>query len=446
MISIKRSFLVSLVFLVCQFVISCARPGNEVGMTSTPGMITGAMPTTTVQNTAQPTIPVITPTLTPTPLPQVKTQCVDNAQASQPLDLPGVLALEKKNHQSDYHPGFYLMNADSHHIFYTDNLSIVEKISPDGKYIAYDTPTAEKIYMRIMDSNGKLLEEFHPYYEGLIENHFNWQNEKQLRIVTNNLDQVYPWVVDPFTQERTLLKTDWEGAYRPAKPHPDLVANWKFDLKSTELGYVYGANILYDPTLTRVLYPKDGGDVALVDVQSGKELAHENFANWGTLPSWSPDGKNLTIINREGTVDNFYLVSRDGGDFQRITDLASVSDFVSIPEYTWSPDGQRIAFWLKLEDDGQKDGTQSELAILDIPTRQVTRLCIPGISNFAYEPLSMNHPEPIWSPDGRYIMFTQWDDPAAPKKYNVLVVDTETGAVEKISENTAPIGWMVNGQ
>jgi Tol biopolymer transport system component len=58
----------------------------------------------------------------------------------------------------------------------------------------------------------------------------------------------------------------------------------------------------------------------------------------------------------------------------------------------------------------------------------------------------MNHPEPIWSPDGRYIMFTQWDDPAAPKKYNVLVVDTETGAVEKISENTAPIGWMVNGQ
>jgi Tol biopolymer transport system component len=144
--------------------------------------------------------------------------------------------------------------------------------------------------------------------------------------------------------------------------------------------------------------------------------------------------------------DNFYLVSRDGNEFQRITDFAREFNYVSIPEYTWSPDGQRVAFWLKLQDDRQRDGTQSELAILDIPTRQVTRLCIPGISNIAYEPLSMNHPEPAWSPDGRYIMFTQWDDPAATKNYDVLVVDTETGSIEKISENTAPIGWMVRGQ
>jgi hypothetical protein len=374
----------------------------------------------------------------------MKTQCVDNAQKSQSLDLPGVIAIEKKNHQLDYHPGFSLMNADSHHIFYTDNLGVVTKISPDEKYIAYSTPIAEKIYIRVLDNNGKLVEEFHPYYDGLIEDYFSWQNEKQLRIVTSNLNQVYARLVDPFTQEGTLLKTDWEGAYRPANSYPDLVADWKFDRENTEIGNVYGANVHYDPTLSHILYPKDGGDVALVDVQSGKELAQANFANWGSLPSWSPDGKNLTIINREGAVDNFYLVSRDGERFQRITDFANEFDYVSIPEYTWSPDGQRIAFWLKLEDEGQKDGTQSELAILDIPTRQVTRLCIPGISNFAYEPLSMNHPEPIWSPDGRYIMFTQWDDPAAPKKYSVLVVDTETGAVEKISENTAPIGWMVN--
>jgi Tol biopolymer transport system component len=446
MISIKKSFLICLVFTVCQFVISCAQTGNEVGMTSTPMISTDAVPTATVGNTPQPTVPVITPTISPTPLPPVKTQCVDTAQESQSLDLKGVVALEKKGHELDFQPGFYLMNPKSKHIFYTDNLGIVTKVSPDGKYIAYSTPIAEKIYIRVLDNNGKLLEEFHPYYDGLIEDYFNWQNEKQLRIVTSDLNQVYAREVDPFTQEGALLKTDWEGAYRPADPSPDLVADWKFDRENTEIGYVYGANILYDPTLTRLLYPKDGGDVALIDVQSGMELAHGNFANWGSLPSWSPDGENLTIINREGTVDNFYLVSRDGEEFQRITDFLNEFDYVSIPEYTWSPDGQQIAFWLKLEDDGQKDGTQSELAILDIPTRQVTRLCIPGISNFAYEPLSMNHPEPIWSPDGRYIMFTQWDDPAAPKNYYVLVVDTETGHIEKISENTAPIGWMVNRQ
>jgi Tol biopolymer transport system component len=151
-------------------------------------------------------------------------------------------------------------------------------------------------------------------------------------------------------------------------------------------------------------------------------------------------------VNRTGTVEDFYLVSRDGKEFQRITDFASEFNFVSIPEYTWSLDNQRIAFWLKLKDDGQQAGAQSELAILDIPTRQVTRLCIQGISSITYESIVMDHPEPIWSPDGRYLMITQWDNPTSPKKYYVLVVDTETGSIEKISENTAPVGWMVKNQ
>jgi len=405
--------------------------------------------TVTAVSTLQPTDTVVTATPSPTPLPQVKTQCTDNAQESQALDLEGVVVLEKTKKfvpELDLPPGFYLMNADSHYIFHTDNLGNIIKIAPDGKNLVYNKPFGEGGALRVMDVNGKLLTEFDPYYKGLWGLHFSWQNEEQLRIVTSNLNQVYPWIVNPFTEEHTLLKTDWEGAYRPADPIKDKVANWKFDRDSTELFYVYGANVLYDPILSRVLFPKDSGDVVLIDVQSGEELAHANFVNWGSLPSWSSDGEYLTILNREGTVDNFYLISRDGEEFQHITDFASEFEFASIPEYTWSPDSTRIAFWLKLKDDGQQRGTQSELAILEIPTRQVTRLCIQGISNIADEPLWMNHPEPIWSPDGRFIMFTQWDDLAAPEGFFVLVVDTETGAVEKISKNTAPAGWMTNDQ
>ena len=405
--------------------------------------------TVTVVNTPQPTATIVTPTPSALPLPQVKTQCTDNAEKSQALDLEGVVVLEKTKKlvpELDLPPGFYLMDADSHYIFHTDNLGNIIEIAPDGKHLVYDKPFGEGGELRVKDSQGNLLTEFKPYYDGLWGRYFSWQNDQQLRIVTSKLHQSYVYVVNPLTQEHILLKTDWEEAYRPADPIKDKVANWKFDRYSTELFYVYGANMLYDPTLTRVLFPKDGDDVALVDVQSGKELAHANFADWGSLPSWSPNGDYLTILNREGLVDNFYLVSRDGEEFQRITDFASEFDFTSIPEYTWSPDSTRIAFWLQLEDDGGQEGAQAELAILDIPTRQVTRLCIQGISNIPAEPLWMSHPEPIWSPDGRYIMFTQWDDPVAPKGYYVLVVDTLTGAVEKLSENTAPVGWMTNDQ
>jgi hypothetical protein len=379
----------------------------------------------------------------------MKTQCADSVHESQSLDLPGVIVLEKKYHGfEDYSPGFQLMNADSLYIFYTDNLGIVKKVSPDGKHIVYSRPIGDiDGGLRLMDSNGKLLVEFQDHFDHKWAYDFSWQNEQQLRMVTSDLKhQVYVWMFSPITQEQTELKTDWAGAYYPATPHPDQVANWKFDRKSIESGYVYGANVLYDPTLTRVAYPKDGGDVAVVDVQSGKELAHANFQDWGSLPSWSPDGEYLTILNREGTVDNFYLVFRDGEEFQPITAFASLSDFVSVPEYTWSPNSQQIAFWLKVDDDRQQDGTQSELAVLDIPTRQIKRLCIQGISSNDGEPLSMNHPAPIWSPDGRYIMITQWDDPATPKGYYVLAIDTETGSIEKVSENTAPIGWMTKDQ
>ena len=253
-------------------------------------------------------------------------------------------------------------------------------------------------------------------------------------------------ILNPFTQEYAPLRTDWYGVYAPKNTAENKLVHWKFDNHATEFGYIHGANIFYDPSLTRVLYPKDNNVVSLVDVENETEIASAQFEDWGKLPTWSPDGQFLSIVSHEGNADEFYLISRDGGEFQKITNLSEELNFGSISEVVWSPDSKQIVFWLNTIPGELEDGAQSELAILDIRSRQVTRLCIPGISNYAYEPWSMNHPEPIWSPDGRYIMFTQWDDPAAPKKYNVLVIDTETGNVEKISENTAPIGWMVNGQ
>jgi Tol biopolymer transport system component len=296
----------------------------------------------------------------------------------------------------------------------------------------------------VLDSNGKIISDFPPYINGRAQSFFNWQNAEQLRMIQQDEDsKVTIQLLNPFNQEHSILRTNWSGVYAPENPFYDKLVQWKFDQKITDISYVYGANILFDPTLTRVLYPKDGSIVSLTDVENEAELVQGNFTDWGRLPQWSLDGENLAIVNREGNVDEFYLVNRNGGEFERITDFASEFDYATIPDYTWSPDGSQIAFWLELDQTNVEDGPQSELAILDIPTRQVTRLCIEGISNNAYEPWVMNHPEIHWSPDGNYIMITTWDDPDNRRNYSVLVVDPLTGAVEEISQNTAPIGWMV---
>jgi len=379
-------------------------------------------------------------------LPPVGMQCVDVSTLTQHLDLSGVMAFGEKSRPQDLSAlGFFFLDVKTRNVIKTIEEGFFRQISPDGKYLVYKYSSYDKDYyhLRILNSNGETINDFPPTIEGKAQSFFNWQNATQLRMLKQDKDwKLLVQLLNPFTLEHTVLRTDWSDVYTPKSPFSGKHVQWGFDERATKIFYVYGANILYDPSLLRVLYPKDNGVVSLTDAENETELASTVFEDWGRLPSWSPDGQYLTIVNHEGSADEFYLISRDGNEFQKITNFSNEFDLVYIPEYSWSPDGKQIVFWLNTESTEPEPGTQAELAILDIATRQVTRLCIQGISVAAIDPWTMNHPEPIWSPDGKYIMITQWDDPISPKKYSVLVIDTQTGAIEKVAENTAPIGWM----
>jgi dipeptidyl aminopeptidase/acylaminoacyl peptidase len=56
-------------------------------------------------------------------------------------------------------------------------------------------------------------------------------------------------------------------------------------------------------------------------------------------PAWSPDGKTLAFLSgREGT-SQVYLLSLDGGEARKLTQLSTGADL-----FRWSPDGKTIAF------------------------------------------------------------------------------------------------------
>ncbi|MBI4738407.1 PD40 domain-containing protein [Candidatus Woesearchaeota archaeon] len=448
-------------FIVCIvlfFVSSCAvnseSSTTDISAASTEGAIASS-PANTLIPTPTPEI-IPTPTSTAEPLPPVKTQCVNDISGSQRLDLQGVIVLKQPEAKIDFQAadesgqwpnlrvGFFFFDINNRQILKSINNGRMEQVSPDGKYLAYvhDDASGDKQFLGILDSSGKVVNDFSLFMDGSWQSYYNWQNSEKIRLVAA-YNTVEARLLDPITKSHSLLKNDWDNAYSPTNPYQDKVADWKFDRMATKTFDVYGANILYDPSLTRVVYPKDEGIVSLVDVETQSELASARFTDWGRIPSWSPNGEYLTILNREGDADEFYLVSRDGGQFQRITDFAKELGGATITDYTWSPDGTQIAFWLNMGQDEVADGEQSELAIIDISSRQVTRLCIQGISTNAHDPWAMRHPEPVWSPDGKYIMFTQWDDANNPRNYFVLVIDPITGELENISQNTAPIGWMV---
>ncbi|PWB76596.1 MAG: hypothetical protein C3F07_03500 [Anaerolineales bacterium] len=463
MFGIKR-----FIYFVCMMVLlttisSCANnPESAATDTDLPpnenaDLLFTPSPVNTPPHTSTPE-EMVTSTPSPEPLPTVKAQCVNDISESQKLDLQGVLVLNRPYKQVDFQAmdesgqyqafdyGFYFFNLNNKQIIKSISDGLLEQVSPDGKYLAYIhyDSSGDKMFLGILDNNGKAVNDFSLFIDGGWQDYYNWQNSELIRIVaTRGAVKVSSRFLDPFTKSHSLLKTDWNDTYNPANPYVDNVADWKFDRRATKTFNVYGANILYDPTLTRVVYPKDDSVVSLVDVESETELASAKFTDWGRIPSWSPNGEYLTILNHEGNADEFYIVSKDGGEFQRITNFAEELGFATITDYTWSPDSTLIAFWLNTGQDEVADGEQSELAIMDVSSKQVTRLCIQGISTNAYDPWTMLHPEPVWSPDGKYIMFTQWDDVDNPRNFYVLVVDPTTGELENISQNTAPIGWMI---
>ena len=76
------------------------------------------------------------------------------------------------------------------------------------------------------------------------------------------------------------------------------------------------------------MIPSAGGE-ALQVTQGGRDSS----------PSWSPDGKTLAFLSARDGNSQVYLLSMDGGEARKLTQLSTGADI-----FKWSPDGKYIAF------------------------------------------------------------------------------------------------------
>ncbi len=97
-----------------------------------------------------------------------------------------------------------------------------------------------------------------------------------------------------------------------------------------------------------------------------------------SIPSWSPDGKKLVVVEQRMNRDRLLVVPLDGG--VEVIDLP----FDELYDPAWAPDGKRIAFA------ALKNGT-SDLYVLHLDDRHVERITDDAAADSA----------PAWSPDGR---------------------------------------------
>lgn len=272
-----------------------------------------------------------------------------------------------------------------------------------------------------------------------------WLNDKALRIPDLDIQKkaVHNFSFDPVSGKKTSLADNF-----PAIIGNENI-NWNIDPLAISIGIVTGTNIVYDPTLTHVLYPKENGLISLYDLETNTEIAQTTIPGWGRLPKWSDDGKYLAIIGTMSTDpahedrDELLLVSRDGPQFQQVTQLTSTFKSVHIETYSWSPDGKQIAFWLKTEKT-QSDNPANpfELAVLDVQTGQITMQCLTGTSEIEFDAGGYSRAaDLIWSPDSTQLLVAQYTS-KDKKKFHVMLVDLAENTAYEVAENMYQVGWM----
>lgn len=148
----------------------------------------------------------------------------------------------------------------------------------------------------------------------------------------------------------------------------------------------------------------------------------------GTVPAWSPDGKQIAFEWEADTTDYIHVMNTDGSNLTRLTDNQFSE---GLPK--WSPDGQHISF-------------HYNNAICFVRIGETNQWCYdpPGLSVWGHD----------WAPDGRRVVFGARSENEI--NYAIFTIDTRCiggpsdcePQLLRLTDNTGWVGppaWSPDG-
>jgi tricorn protease len=167
------------------------------------------------------------------------------------------------------------------------------------------------------------------------------------------------------------------------------------------------------------------GEVFTVPVKSG---ATRNLTNTPGVhernAKWSPDGKLIAFVSDASGEDEVYVVSPDGkGSPQRLTSGADTYKY----ELSWSPDGKKVLWSDK----------KLRVQYVDVASREVKRVATAK----AWEVR-----DAVWSPDSRWIAYSQQEREGMSKVYLYAVEQDKTFDVTRGRYTSAAPAFSDDGK
>ena len=169
------------------------------------------------------------------------------------------------------------------------------------------------------------------------------------------------------------------------------------------------------------------GDIYVMPIAGGEARAIASGVAWDMQPKYSPDGRHIAFTSDRGGGDNIWVMNRDGSNPTQVSD----EDFRLLNQPDWSPDGQFIVA-RKHFTSGRSLGA-GEMWMYH-------RSGGGGVQLTERRTQQKDTGEPAFSPDGRYLYFSDDATPGQTFEYSkdpngqiyvIQRLDRETGEVSE---------------
>ncbi len=173
------------------------------------------------------------------------------------------------------------------------------------------------------------------------------------------------------------------------------------------------------------------GDLYVVPMGGGEAKALTSGVAWDMQPRFSPDGKHIVFTSDRGGGDNIWVMDRDGSNARAVTE----EKFRLLNSPAWSPDGQFIV--------ARKHFT----ARRSLGAGEVWMYHRSGGEGVQLTERTNDQKdlgEPAYSPDGRYVYFSQDVTPGKSFEYN-KDPNGQIYAIQRLDLETKEIDPFVTG-
>ncbi|RTR27452.1 amidohydrolase family protein [Shewanella atlantica] len=228
----------------------------------------------------------------------------------------------------------------------------------------------------------------------------------------------------PIFAEET--KSDKEPAWQVNAP-----ANAPLEQVNIDVSEGTWMNVSVSPDGKHIVFDMLG-DIYQIPMKGGEAKVLAKGIAWQMQPVYSPDGKYIAFTSDEDGGDNIWIMEADGSNPRAVTE----ETFRLLNSPAWSPDSQYLV--ARKHYTGSRSLGAGEVWMYHVAGGEGVKL-----TKRPNEQKDLG--EPAYSPDGRYIYFSQ---DATPGKtfhyskdsvkgiYKIKRYDTQTGDIETLIEGT----------